>query len=397
MSASADDLDVGAALLGGHERLGRRRDVPAEHRDPQRVARARGVEDVDEVPDHRGVAAAVGRRRGEADFVRRGGVAAADLRLRRGPGWERPPRAGVGRRTAEVAAVSGAGCRVAAPRHRSRRRRWRPRARGRRVRTSRGACACRPASHPRLRAGDYRASDSACRRQPGQRLAGHGRVGGGPHRRQAGLEEAAVAGRGQPRVEHRDHAAVGRRPDQPAGALRQQQRGVGGGDLHEAVAAGLVGGPLPGAHQRVVGARERDPVDEHQLAGVAGHVEPLPEREGAEQRGVRVVDELPGQLGQLGVALGQRGQVRQPLADGLRRGLGGPPAGEEPERPALAGVDQLDDLVELGRPRARRGRAAAGGGRRRGSPAGRSRTGCRRRGRATGRTPSARSTPCSAG
>ena len=123
---------------------------------------------------------------------------------------------------------------------------------------------------------------------------------------------------------------------------------MGGGDLHEAVAAGLVGGPLPGAHQRVVGARERDPVDEHQLAGVAGHVEPLPEREGAEQRGVRVVDELPGQLGQLGVALGQRGQVRQPLADGDRSGLGGAPAREEAERPALAGVDQLDDLVELG-------------------------------------------------
>ena len=160
-------------------------------------------------------------------------------------------------------------------------------------------------------------------------------------------QEAAVARGGQPRVEHRDHAAVGGRPDQPAGALREQQRGVGGGDLHEPVAAGPVGGALPGAHQRVVGAGERDPVDEHQLAGVAGHVEPLPQREGAEQRGVRVVDELPGQLGQLGVALGQRGQVRQPLADGLRGGLGGPPAREQPERPALAGVDQLDDLVEL--------------------------------------------------
>ena len=125
---------------------------------------------------------------------------------------------------------------------------------------------------------------------------------------------------------------------------------MGGGDLHEAVAAGPVDGSLPGAHQRVVGARERDPVDEHELAGVAGHVEPLPEREGAEQGGVRVVDELPGQLGQLGVALGQRGEVRQPLADGLRRGLGGPATGEQPECPALAGVDQRDDLVELGLP-----------------------------------------------
>ena len=97
---------------------------------------------------------------------------------------------------------------------------------------------------------------------------------------------------------------------------------------------------------------------------------------------MRVVDELPGQLGQLGVALGQRGQVRQPLAHRLGRGLGGPAAGEQPERAAVGGVDQLDDLVELGLRRGRRGRAAAGAGRRRGSPAGRSRTASRRRGRA---------------
>ena len=33
-----DDLDVRAPLLSGHDRLGGRGDVPAEHRDPQRVA-----------------------------------------------------------------------------------------------------------------------------------------------------------------------------------------------------------------------------------------------------------------------------------------------------------------------------------------------------------------------
>ena len=82
---------------------------------------------------------------------------------------------------------------------------------------------------------------------PGQRLADDGRVGGGPHRRQAGLEEPAVAGRRQPRVEHGDDAAVGGGADQPAGALGEQQRGVGGGDLHEAVAAGLLDRALPRA------------------------------------------------------------------------------------------------------------------------------------------------------
>ena len=86
------------------------------------------------------------------------------------------------------------------------------------------------------------------------------------------------------------------------------------------------------------------------------------------------LDELLGQLGQLGVALRQRGEVRQPLADRLRGGLGGPPAGEQPEGAAVGGVDEPDDLVELRLARGRRARAAAGAGRGRGCPAGRSRT-----------------------
>ena len=69
-------------------------------------------------------------------------------------------------------------------------------------------------------------------------------------------------------------------------------------------------------HQRVVGAREGDPVDDHELAGVAGHVEPLPQGESAEQAGVRVAHELLGQLGKLRLPLRQRGRVGQPLAMG---------------------------------------------------------------------------------
>jgi hypothetical protein len=99
---------------------------------------------------------------------------------------------------------------------------------------------------------------------------------------------------------------------------------VGGGDLHEAVATGLVGRALPRRHQRVVGPRERDAVDEHQLTGLSRHVEPLPEAERAEQAGVGVLDELARQLGQLGVALGQRGQVGQTFAYLGRRRLGRP-------------------------------------------------------------------------
>ena len=98
---------------------------------------------------------------------------------------------------------------------------------------------------------------------------------------------------------------------------------MGGGHLHEAVAARLVGRALPRRHQRVVGPGERDPVDDHQLAGLAGHVEALPQAERPEQAGVGVVDELRGQLRELGVALGERGQVRQSLAHLLGGRFGG--------------------------------------------------------------------------
>ena len=99
---------------------------------------------------------------------------------------------------------------------------------------------------------------------------------------------------------------------------------MGGRDLHEPVAAGLVGRALTRGHQWVIGSRKRDAVDQHQLAGLAGHVEALPEAECAEETRVRILDELPGELGQLGVALRERGEVGQPLADRLRCRFRGP-------------------------------------------------------------------------
>ena len=63
---------------------------------------------------------------------------------------------------------------------------------------------------------------------------------------------------------------------------------------------------------------------------------------------MRVLDELARELGQLGVALCERGQVWQPFTDLLGRGLGGPAAREQPEGAAVRGVDEVDDLVELG-------------------------------------------------
>jgi hypothetical protein len=73
---------------------------------------------------------------------------------------------------------------------------------------------------------------------------------------------------------------------------------------------------------------------------------------------VRVVDELPGQLRQLGITLRERGQVGEPLTNSLGGGLGGPAAGEESERAPFGGVHEFDDLVDL------RGAEAVAAGRR---------------------------------
>lgn len=63
---------------------------------------------------------------------------------------------------------------------------------------------------------------------------------------------------------------------------------------------------------------------------------------------MRVLDELARELGQLRVALGERGQVRQAGSYGLGGRLGGAARGEQAEGPALERVDEVADLVELG-------------------------------------------------
>jgi hypothetical protein len=54
-----------------------------------------------------------------------------------------------------------------------------------------------------------------------ERLAHHVGIRRGPHRGQAGLEEAAVASGHQPRVEDGDHATIGGVADQPTRPLRE--------------------------------------------------------------------------------------------------------------------------------------------------------------------------------
>ena len=116
------------------------------------------------------------------------------------------------------------------------------------------------------------------------------------------------------------------------------------GDGHEAIAAGLLHRLLPGAHQRIVGARERDPVHHHQLAAGPRHIDALPERERAEQTGLRVGGEGLDQLAEGLLAL-EQDRLVEPAAQLLGRGLGGPHGGEEAERAAAGRLHQLGELV----------------------------------------------------
>ena len=92
-------------------------------------------------------------------------------------------------------------------------------------------------------------------------LVGIDRAPHGGERRQ---QHPPVRRRGQPRVEHRHHAPVLRRADEPARALRQHRRRPGQVDHLEGPPAGPV---APGLEQGVVGAGEGQPVDGDQREG----------------------------------------------------------------------------------------------------------------------------------
>ena len=125
-----------------------------------------------------------------------------------------------------------------------------------------------------------------------------------------------------------DNAPVGLGPDQPAGPLRQQQGGVGRRDRHKPVSASTICGARSRRHERVVGPRERDSVDDHQLARLAGQIEALPERESAKQTDCGVGDKLSLEVRELAVALAEDRQVRERLAYLLGRGFGCSPRRE---------------------------------------------------------------------
>lgn len=151
-------------------------------------------------------------------------------------------------------------------------------------------------------------------------------VGRRPHGRQRAFQEAAVSGGGHARIKHRNNTFILHRADQSAGALGEADRCVGSGDLHEAIAA--VFGDVLGAglRDRIVRAREGNFVDDHQAAGIAWHVNTLPEGHRAKQAGVAFGGEVCNQGFHARITLTKDFNVKlfaQDRGGFLRRALGG--------------------------------------------------------------------------
>ena len=206
--------------------------------------------------------------------------------------------------------------------------------------------------------------------EPGERLADDAGVGGRPHRRQAGLEERSRTGRSP---------AAGRAPrPRPRSAVVRISRPAPCASSSAAWVAATCMKPLPpawsaarcradisGSSGRGNGIRSM--ITSWQVS--PGHVEPLPQAERAEQAGVRVLDELraparaaaprPGPAWS-GAAAARAPPRPPPRPRAVRRTA--PACGPRRRRPARRSRRSAPR-------RARRGPAAAGAGRRTGSPA----------------------------
>src|SRR5699024_4360806 len=92
--------------------------------------------------------------------------------------------------------------------------------------------------------------------------------------------------------------------------------------IHESITA-VFGSVLgSGAHDRVIGTRERDSIDDHQLAGIAGNIDALPEAQRSEQAGMGIGDEPLGELRQRRITLAP--DLRRRVLTDMGRGcLGG--------------------------------------------------------------------------
>ena len=140
------------------------------------------------------------------------------------------------------------------------------------------------------------AASSAVDRRPRNACTTSGsttrRIGGS-----ASSSDVAVAGGGEPAVEHRDDAPVLPAADEPARALREHERGRGEVDVAEARAAGALGGLAAGLGERVVGAAERQAVDDDEHADGPGTSTPIQKLRVAHEARALVGAELLEQRG----------------------------------------------------------------------------------------------------
>ncbi len=180
---------------------------------------------------------------------------------------------------------------------------------------------------------------------------------------------------------HRDRRR--RRCNRP-GTLSQQQRGVAGRHRHEPVAAARRDGALARGQQRIIGTRERNPVDQHQRQR-RGRARRRPakatgRRTATSPRRRRTVAPRWRWCPRPGTAPASTGVRPSPRRSPWRA----PHRREQAQGAPARGVDQRLDLVELGAAsRCRRARAGADAWPRTGSRTWRGRTATRRPARAT--------------
>ena len=166
-------------------------------------------------------------------------------------------------------------------------------------------------------------------------------------RRGAPAGELAVASResSTATTPRSDSAAA----QQPTRALRQRQSRRGEVDVGERAAARRLHRLASGLHERIVGSRERQPVDDHEHARRSRHVDALPERPGRDETRGLLRGEPLEQRGVHLVALRQD-QVLGALPQRRREPLDGPPRGAQHERPTARGGDERGSSSDRGVP-----------------------------------------------
>src|SRR5262249_45997739 len=155
--------------------------------------------------------------------------------------------------------------------------------------------------------------------------------------RQALQKTLPITLRHDPRVEDREHAAIGRAADQSAQPLLQRDDRRRHRIAVETVAAVIVYVTLPRADHRVGRHGERKLINDHPRQGLAAHVNSLPETRSGEQDGVRRRAEFVEDARTRAFALHQDREINLEL-DHLAQRLHLRIAGAKHEGAPLAGV-----------------------------------------------------------